>query len=195
MQDGKYADQGYLDAWPTLFPNHLRISARSGINLAPWNWSAHSTKVNEGSVRIDGQPLEIFHFARFRPQIGSILFQSGQLEYGIIPWTLRQAIYGPYWDALKQARAEIRTRHPGFDFPKTRLRGWHSFWKTLGPRLLFGSDWLRLGPFFVSGRLSLGRYSGQLLAMLRRRKNHGLPEIATAAPLPEPVPVSPTAET
>jgi hypothetical protein len=171
VADGRYADQGYLNEWPSLFGDDLCISARSGVNLAPWNWAGHEIKVRNSSVQVDGLPLEIFHFARFRPTAGSFLFQSGQLEYGIMPWRMRQAIYGPYWRALEEARAAIRKDYPDFDFPKSRLRGWHSFWKAIGPRLLFGSDWWRIGQIFVSGRFGLGRYSGQLLGLARQQSH------------------------
>jgi hypothetical protein len=184
VEDGKYADQGYLDEWPALLGDELCISNRAGVNLAPWNWPAHQIETRGRTILIDRQPLEIFHFARFRPYVGSFLFQSGQLEYGIMPWRVRQAIYGPYWRALTVARDEIRSHRPGFDFPRTRLRAWHNFWKCFAPRALFGSDWLRIGPFFISGRFGLGRFSGRIFNFARTlkqqiRQRHETPVLVT----------------
>ena len=174
LEDGKYADQKYLDEWPERFGSELCILRRHGVNLAPWNWSQYHYTFRRGQVWVQNDPLEVFHFARFRPVHGTWWFQSGQLEYGVMPWKLRQAIYGRYWDALMEARAEIRKRHPSFDFPHTSVRDWHGFWQALGPRLLFGSDWVRVGPLFLSGRLGLGQFSGRALAWVRTHIRHRL---------------------
>ncbi len=169
VEDGRYADQRYLDAWPARWGERVRVIGRPGINLAPWNWRAHVCSVPaDGSVWVDHAPLELFHFARFRPLVGDWWFQSGQLEYGVMPWRLRQRIYGAYWRALREARRRIRRADPSFAFETPHHRRWHQWWRALVPRAVFGSDWLRLGPWFISGRVGLGRHSGQVLAGLRR---------------------------
>jgi hypothetical protein len=167
-EEGKYADQKYLDEWPENLGQDLHIVRRRGVNLAPWNWSHYHYTFEKGRVWVRCDPLEVFHFARFRPSLGNFWFQSGQLEYGIMPWRLRQRIYGPYWRALKQAMVQIRSWRPEYATSQSSIRCWHSFWRALVPRILFGSDWLRIGPVFISGRLSLGRYSGQLMSLVRR---------------------------
>ncbi len=169
LENGKYADQKYLDEWPALFGPALHVVQRRGINLAPWNWSQYRYEERGGQLLVEGEVIELFHFARFRPTCGNWWFQSGQLEYGVMPWQLRQYLYGNYWNALCQAREQIRLRHPSFDFTPGSARGWHHFWWAIGPRLLFGSDWLRVGSVFISGRLGLGRYSGVLMAWTRSR--------------------------
>lgn len=112
--------------------------------------------------------LVVFHFARFRPLRGDWWWQSGQLDYGVMPWRRRQAIYGPYWRALAAARAEIAARRPGFDFPRRAARGGRDFWRALPLRLVFGGNWLRVGDRFFNLRLGLGRWSGRALAAARR---------------------------
>jgi hypothetical protein len=170
VQDGRYADQKYLDEWPERFGLSVRIARRKGANLAPWNWCQYRYQVDRGRVTIDGEPLEVFHFARFRGSLHDRCFQSGQLEYGIMPWGLRQAIYGTYWKSLKAARSRIVALHAGSTLQRRPERGWHQFWRALLPRLVFGSDWLRVGPFFISGRFGLGRFSGRVLAALRAQR-------------------------
>jgi hypothetical protein len=181
VEDGKYADQRYLDEWPARYGAALRVLSHAGVNLAPWNWVGHRYTADADGVKVDGEPLLLFHFARFRPSFGLCCFQSGQLEYGVMPWGLRQRVYGRYWRALHAAREQIRVRHQGFDFARRRQRGWHKFWRALAPRLVFGSDWLRVGPYFVSGRFGLGRFSGHVLACLRQLA-------VRLRPPPEPTP-------
>ncbi len=164
IEDGKYADQKYLDEWPKRLGERLLVLDRPGVNLAPWNWAQydfiHRRWLDEGE-------LVVFHFARFRPIHGDWWWQSGQLDYGVMPRALRHAIYGPYWRALAAARAELETRRPGFDFSRRPARLGRKFWRTLPLRLVFGGDWLRVGNRFWNLRLGLGRWSGRVLAALR----------------------------
>jgi len=169
IEDGKYADQRYLDDWPARMGAAFLGLDHAGVNFAPWNWMGHQCKITGGSeVSVDGAPLVLFHFARFRPLRGDWWWQSGQIPYGVMPWRLRNAIYGPYWRALAAARAEIVVHCPGFDFSRKSARlGWKS-WHALLEQLIFGSDWLRVGDQFLSGRGGLGRWSGRAHAGLRR---------------------------
>jgi hypothetical protein len=167
LEDGKYADQKYLEAWPARLGPALLVLEHPGVNLAPWNWMNHRYEVSSDEIQVDGIPLVLFHFARFRALAGDWWWQSGQLDYGAMPWSLRQAIYGVYWRALVSARAEILAADPAWSLPRRAARFDRAFWRALPLRGLFGTDWLRLGDIFVSGRLGLGRYSGRVLAKLR----------------------------
>jgi hypothetical protein len=167
-----YGDQKYLDEWPEGYGAAVGVSQNPGLNLAPWNWARSRFELDGGGVRVDGAPLIVFHFAQFRRVSGS-WFDSGQLEYGIMPLRLRSRIYGEYWSALVAAEAEIRTVRPGYAFAS---RGWKA---SLGPwhlallRLFWGQFWLRLGPWWLAGRLGLGRFSGRMMAVYRRGQRRG----------------------
>lgn len=166
VEPTRYAEQKYLEEWPVHFAGVVECR-NPGVNLAPWNWMNHRCDVRPGGVIVDKRPLVVFHFARFRALAGDWWWQSGQLDYGVMPWRLRQAIYGPYADALAAAVAAIKAAQPGFQLASRSSRLDRAFWRALPLRVLFGSDWFRLCDQFVSGRLGLGRYSGRLLAMLR----------------------------
>jgi hypothetical protein len=170
LEGDKYADQKYLDAWPARLGSSLLVLKDGGVNLAPWNWRRHRLRVasNSSAVLVDSEPLVLFHFARFRPTRGDWWWHSGQLDYGVMPWSLRQAIHVPYWKALESARSEVAARNPGFDFPHRVSRGGRDFWRAFPLRVLFGSDWLRVGDKFISARLGFGQYSGQIIAKLRK---------------------------
>lgn len=179
-EDEKYADQKYLDEWPTRFGQHLHVLQRAGANLAPWNWSNYRYTLWNDRIFVEDKPLEVFHFARFRPTAGTFWFQSGQLEYGVMPWRIRQLIYGRYWQAVQAAVTEIRRLRPEFTLSRASARQWHGFWRALLPRMVFGSDWLRIGPWFLSGRFSLGRYSGYALSWLGRKRRQARASAAEA---------------
>lgn len=168
LEAGRYADQKYLDTWPDRLGRALLVLEHPGVNAAPWNWAGAEWRVESADVTVDGRALVCFHFARFRPLRGTWWWQSGQLDYGVMPGRLRNALYGAYWRALDAARDEIAARRAGFDFPERAGRLDRGFWRALPLRTLFGSDWGRVGDRFVSGRLGLGRWSGRVLAAARR---------------------------
>ena len=48
-EDGKFADQMYLNSWPDDFKN-ARIIDHPGANLAPWNLNTHKLTLNQSSL-------------------------------------------------------------------------------------------------------------------------------------------------
>lgn len=163
----RFGDQKYLDEWPRRFAG-LVESKHAGVNVAPWNWARHRFELAAGgAVRVDGLPLVVYHFAQFK-RISEAWFDSGQLEYGIMPRALRSRLYGEYWDALGAAEREIRAVRPGFCFPK---RGWRA---SLGPwhlavlRLFWGQFWRRNGATWRAGGVGLGCWSGRAMGVYRR---------------------------
>lgn len=164
-----YGDQKYLDEWPDRFGADVLVSKHPGLNLAPWNWASHACRVDASGVRVDGESLVAFHFAQFR-QVSGRWFDSGQLEYGIMPMRLRSRIYGEYWSALLEAKATIDTIRPGF---LSARRGWTA---ALGPwhvallRLFWGQFWVKVGPWWLAGRLGIGTLSGRMMGIYRRTR-------------------------
>jgi hypothetical protein len=166
LEPGRYADQKYLEEWPRLFGGVVECR-HPGVNVAPWNWLGPRWTFTGGRLQVDGQPVVIFHFARFRAIAGDWWWQSGQLDYGVMPWRLRQALYGAYWRELQAATGEILRVAPAWRPGRRAFRFDRGFWRGLPLRLIFGSDWLRVGDRFVAARGGAGRYSGRVLARLR----------------------------
>lgn len=162
----RFADQKYLDAWPRQFSGVV-ICPHPGVNLAPWNWMAHRYQFRGESLLVDGQPLVVFHFARFR-RLGPASADSGQLEYGVMPFRLRSWIYGRYWVLLERAAERLTGVMPSTSHPMSVSRGKRAAWKSRLLELTFGSIWYRCGPWWISGGFGPGRFSGRALRWVRR---------------------------
>lgn len=166
-----YGDQKYLDEWPRKFAGVVELK-HPGVNVAPWNWAGSRFELQGGAVGVDGRPLVVFHFAQFR-RVSERWFDSGQLEYGIMPLRLRSRIYGEYWSALGAAEREIQAVLPGYMIPR---RGWKDSlgaWHLALLRVGWGQFWLKLGPWWLSGRLGLGWLSGRIMGIYRRLQRRG----------------------
>lgn len=166
VEPDRYADQKYLEAWPGRFAGVVECM-HPGVNLAPWNWLSHRCTIVDGEWRADGEPLVVFHFARFRP-LSAWRADSGQLEYGVMPLRLRSWLYGRYWALLAEAGGRIAGLAPERKRSRRTGRSDRVRWKTGVLELVFGSVWWRVGPWWISGRFGLGRFSGRVLAWFNR---------------------------
>ncbi len=107
LEDGKFADQKYLDALPTLFAG-TAVLDHKGVNLAPWNVANYRIGLRNGSVTIDGDELVCYHFHNFRV-LNRYLYQLGLREYGVrLSPVLARHIYRPY---LQTIRGLMRDGH------------------------------------------------------------------------------------
>jgi hypothetical protein len=59
--DGRLADQGYLDTWHQRYPG-VRTLIHKGANKASWNLGNHTVTRTETGYRVDDSPLIFFHF-------------------------------------------------------------------------------------------------------------------------------------
>lgn len=102
---GKYADQGYLDQFPSF--EGVRILTDAGFNLAPWNTARHALTTNsEEKILVDGSLLTFFHFHGLRRV--SSWYTTSQLVYGApMSRILRNKIYREYCAILNRNDQEI----------------------------------------------------------------------------------------
>lgn len=167
LEGDRFADQKYLDAWPGRFGAAVQVITHAGVNLAPWNWMQYSITNRNGEIAVGEVPLIVFHFARFRPLSGGI-WDSGQLEFGVMPRTLRKKIYGEYWLALEQVRTGSLLAGQ-YDYRRGTLRRERSGWKGWLLLLAFGPLWWRgWGNWLALGCGPMGRYSGEWLNRWRK---------------------------
>jgi hypothetical protein len=123
-EDGKYADQGYLDWFPEF--TGVTVLTSPGFNLAPWNSANYRVITHDRQVFVNESPLVFFHFHGLR-RVKS-WFVTSQLVYSApASRNLMNLVYRPYVSLLNrneqlvsrrlQARIRIKPRGRG-------LRGW-----------------------------------------------------------------------
>ena len=103
IEDGRFADQKYLDDWPARF-RHVVVLGHRGANLAPWNLNNYRLYSPDGkTVMVDDEPLIFFHFHRLT-RITPWLYDPDWTTYRVAPSTvLRRNIYLPYLRTLRDA--------------------------------------------------------------------------------------------
>lgn len=94
LEDGKFADQKYLDAWPELYKDRLLI-APPGINTGPWGLRRGELKIKDRrTISICGCRLIIYHFQGLR------LYSNNHFYVGCVfdfsPCDVLEGIYWPY---------------------------------------------------------------------------------------------------
>jgi hypothetical protein len=95
IEDNKFADQKYLDDWPTRFPNVV-VLQHKGANLAPWNIGNYRISIRDRVIVVDDQPLIFFHFHAFQ-QVAGWIYDTQLAKYRVIPSkVVVQEIYAPY---------------------------------------------------------------------------------------------------
>ncbi len=109
-EPGRFADQKYLDDWPTRFTGVV-VLEHKGAGLAPWNLGAYALCLSGGQVHVDGDRLVFFHFHGLQ-QLHRWLYNSHLKRYRVrADSLLRHHIYGPYIRELHQTHRWL-SAHP-----------------------------------------------------------------------------------
>ena len=104
VDEGRYADQKYLDDWPERFEG-VRVLEHEGAGLAPWNVSRYELSWHDGRVWVDGKPLIFFHFHRLK-KLAPRMYDTGLRDFGnTMTSVLRDHIYAPYVRELERTEA------------------------------------------------------------------------------------------
>ncbi len=151
LDQGRFADQGYLDEFPRRFTG-VRVLDHVGINAAPWNMDESRIVSHEGGLYVNDQPLLFYHFQGIRELLPG-WFESGLKNYqtNLTP-ALRDLVYLPYLRRLMTAQRVLRDAHgimPQLGFRRLpEGKTWRNRWAR------FLAKWLL--PYYR-------RYRGQLL--------------------------------
>ncbi len=94
-ENGRFADQKYLDDWPVRFPG-VAVLEHKGAGLAPWNVGGYALHLNGGQVCVDGDRLVFFHFHGLQ-ELHRWLYDPHLKRYQVhADSVLRRHVYGPY---------------------------------------------------------------------------------------------------
>jgi hypothetical protein len=105
-EDGRFADQKYLDDWPERFQG-VAVLQHKGANLAPWNLARYTLSTHGDNVMVDEQSLIFFHFHRLR-QIEGCIYDPRLTDYKTkASSVVRRRIYAPYIRALAEATQHV----------------------------------------------------------------------------------------
>ena len=151
LDQGRFADQGYLDEFPRRFRG-VRVLDNPGINAAPWNMENVRVARPAGQVSVDDRPLLFYHFQGIR-ELAPGWFEPGLRACGAkLTPELRAFIYLPYLKKLAAVQQQLWQTQgivPRLHSPRLNAgASWRSRWERAKARWLL--------PYF-------GRLSGQLL--------------------------------
>jgi GT2 family glycosyltransferase len=108
LETDRYADQKYLDAWPTRFPGTVSLM-HPGVNAAPWNVKGCTFSAGKPGVRVNRRPLIFYHFHAL-VQVENQLYDPSLHKYdATMTPGLRQLVYLPYLQQLLDGTAEAGT--------------------------------------------------------------------------------------
>lgn len=99
-EGGRFADQKYLDDWPSRFPGVV-VLQHKGAGLAPWNLDNYSLAYHKGKLLVDSTVLIFYHFHGFK-QINAWVYDPGSTAYALRGNNLvKRHLYEPYWRTLQ----------------------------------------------------------------------------------------------
>lgn len=106
-ENGKYADQGYLDSFPGKFEGVVILES-PGFDLAPWNTARHPLTLGaDAHVLVDGAAsLVFFHFHGVR-RFGSWYVTSQLVYCAKLGRVLKNQVYVPYLRRLEEATRTV----------------------------------------------------------------------------------------
>ena len=115
VEDGKLADQMYLNDWTTRFPGVV-VLKHPGAGLAPWNVESFEVDEHDGRTTVNGEPLIFFHYSSFAIEDdGGFIFTPAKADYRIGP-RIKRIIYEPYVRAIEDAFAQVDEVEPGYRY-------------------------------------------------------------------------------
>lgn len=133
VEDGRFADQKYLDDWPQRFRNVV-VLRHKGANVAPWNVFQYRLSTQNDRVLVDEQELIFYHFHRLK-RFNRWFCDPGLLHFRSSPLSgeLRNLIYRPYLRALNATWKWVRNIAPEVGPGYVRLHtGRHRYRTILG---------------------------------------------------------------
>jgi tetratricopeptide (TPR) repeat protein len=115
LEDGKYADQLYLDDWPVRFRN-VGILNHIGAGVAPWNQEQYDYSFDkDGKIHVNGYPLIFYHFHSLA-FLNRETVIADKLGIYLLSAEIMRLCYLPYIREIERRIAEVDRIFPDFTF-------------------------------------------------------------------------------
>jgi hypothetical protein len=121
LENGRFADQKYLDAWPDRYPS-LKIIEHKGFNLANWNIHNYIIRWKNNTVMIDDDPLVFFHFTTLARRPDGSVDVVPSHRGGRSKTVLFEHVVEPYVRRLAEQSHALHRRFPALAFAEYELR-------------------------------------------------------------------------
>lgn len=105
-EDGKYADQLYLNQWPDLFDGFYEFE-HHGANVAAWNASDYRFSMRNGRVYVDDDPLIFYHFHGFKKISQHIYDTNLGITYRPPHALLKRYVFAEYITHLEKNAVDL----------------------------------------------------------------------------------------
>jgi hypothetical protein len=101
FENGRFADQKYLDDWPDRFAGVVIIQ-HGGVGLAPWNLANYVYSEKNNEFLVDGQSIVMYHFHGVK-RINRWIWDTNVIAYKTrLSKMVKQGLYIPYLKELNQ---------------------------------------------------------------------------------------------
>ena len=121
LEDSRYGDQKYLDAWPDRYPS-LKVIEHKGFNLSFWNVNSYMLRMKDGHPMIDNDPLVFYHFSSIKLLPNGDVLVPARPRPGRSATVLLDQIIAPYTTALKDKIRRLHGRFPALAQAETDIR-------------------------------------------------------------------------
>jgi len=110
VEDGRYADQGYLNKFPQKF-SRVRSLEHPGINAAPWNIEPDQITQVGGKPWFKGRPILFYHYQGIREVLPN-WFDLGLRHYRVtVTRGVREWLYRPYVRELVKVQGQLKKKY------------------------------------------------------------------------------------
>lgn len=121
LEDDRFADQKYLDKWPSLYPE-LKIIEHPGANAALWNIDNYDLRQIGQEIMLSGRPLIFWHYHALKKQPDGLWLARVEQEQAERHPLLIKAIFQPYIRRLESLQTLLEQRFGAYTQEEIDIR-------------------------------------------------------------------------
>jgi len=105
-ENERFADQKYLDAWPSLYKEKLLVLNDNICGLAAWNLNNYCIEKVGSDFMSNNEKIVFYHFHNFKI-LGKNWAANGFEKYKVIPFTNIHKLYLRYWNLIEKCNEKL----------------------------------------------------------------------------------------